>query len=256
MRVSVIFYHKGIKKYKREWLEKCVDSILNQSYNDFSIYELNYGGDGYSLLSDLSISKEFNFYNRYFENHAEGINFLFDIAIKDKVDILFNTNLDDYYHLDRFQIQIEKVKQGYDLVSSNFRIIKELDDHVKEMIMSNLDIKEEFNKGHNIIAHPSVCFSKNFFKKNKYNISDLPEEDFRLWKKTIDKFKFYICDEFLLNYRKHNQQITSVSNEVVEEIQPFYFTNTINFNQQNRCRCGEPINKVKYNFCQKCNIIY
>lgn len=258
MKVGVIFYHKDVKKYNSSWLKKCVDSILNQSYNDFSIYELNYGGDGYSIFSGLGIKNDFNFYNRKFINHAEAMNYLFDLTIKDGIDILFNTNVDDYYEPNRFEVQIQKIKEGYDLVSSNFKIIGDSDEVVESMTMHRFDFEKEFEKEHNIIAHPSVCWSKNFIKKNRYDINDIPREDFKLWKKTFNKYKFFICEEYLLNYRKHLNQITSVVKQQTpknENVYQFSFPLN-NQNIQLRCRCGEVINKVKYNFCPKCNIIY
>ena len=46
----------------------------------------------------------------------------------------------------------------------------------------------------NIIAHPSVCYSKNFVKNNRYDSNRIPEEDWDLWKRTCDKYKFTIIN--------------------------------------------------------------
>lgn len=50
-KCAVIFFHKNIQKiYKQHWIDKCVKSVLAQSYHDFDIFEINYGGEEYSVL--------------------------------------------------------------------------------------------------------------------------------------------------------------------------------------------------------------
>ena len=45
MKSAVILYHKNINKiYKSEWIEECIQSIINQTYKDYFVYDLNYGG--------------------------------------------------------------------------------------------------------------------------------------------------------------------------------------------------------------------
>lgn len=63
--------------------------------------------------------------------------------------------------------------------------------------------------GNNIIAHPAVAYSKNFWQHNRYYPGEIPEEDFLLWKRALSEgFNFSIVNEYLLNYRLHAQQVT------------------------------------------------
>ena len=74
------------------------------------------------------------------------------------------------------------------------------------------DIKTNLDSDHNIIAHPSVAFSKKFWSDelNRYNINNVGREDLDLWKSSINRgYKFYIAEEILLNYRIHGNQVTS-----------------------------------------------
>jgi hypothetical protein len=160
--------------------------------------------------------------------------------------------MDDFYHEDRIKTQLEKIQEGYDLVASNFNHVDEGGSPIRSMNMSILNIEDELRKDHNLIAHPVVCYSREFIKNNRYNIDDIPKEDFNLWLKTVNDYKFFICDEYLLNYRIHNSQITATKKETIQE------NNYIRNRQSNidRCLCGEPKNKVQYNFCQKCHRLY
>lgn len=125
MKTSVIFYHKNIRSiYKKEWIDKCIKSILDQTYKDFFIYEINYGNDDFNFSDYFSkFGKKYKFFKKELNNHAEAMNYLLDKCLKDKIDVVFNTNMDDYYHIDRFEKQLEKIKQGYDIISSDIQYI-------------------------------------------------------------------------------------------------------------------------------------
>ena len=90
-----------------------------------------------------------------------------------------------------------------------------------------------------------------------------PEEYLKLWKRTVNDYKFFICPEFLINYRKHGNQVTKnfENKKVAPKLMDIDFVQfnsfNNNFNNIERCKnCGEIKNRVNYNFCQKCNTIY
>jgi len=214
MKIAVLLFHSNIKNlYKQRWIDTCLDSIANQTYNNFIFYEINYGGDNYSVLENKQYKQKAKFWNCKKNNHAEAMNFLFDKVLEDDCDLVFNINLDDFYDLRRFEMQIAFAKHGYDITSSNFSYIQEIDDFTDKLLFDmNVTNYENINltlKNHdNIIAHPCVCYSKNFIKNNRYNSEMIPKEDLDLWQRTCDKYKFCIIDEILLYYRRHSKQIT------------------------------------------------
>lgn len=214
-KIGVIIYHSDILNiYKPRWVEECLRSILNQSFNEFTLYELNYDAEDYSVVpKDCKNNKKF--FSFKLENYAEAMNFILNEAFNDGCDIVFNINLDDNYHPDRFKKQIEAINSGYDLVSTDFCYISEINEKEDEIILyKNIlqygDINYNLKQNHNVIAHPSVCYSKNFWKHNKYNPNLVPKEDLDLWQRSCDKFKFHIIDEVLLNYRIHEKQVSNI----------------------------------------------
>jgi hypothetical protein len=213
MKIAVLLFHSNIKNlYKQRWIDTCLDSIANQTYNNFIFYEINYGGDDYSVLENKQYKQKSKFWNCKKNNHAEAMNFLFDRISEDDCDLAFNINLDDFYDLRRFEMQIAFAVCGYDIISSDFSYIQEVDD-AHDLVLLNMGVAQHKDinqtlKSENIIAHPCVCYSKNFIKNNRYNSNIIPEEDWDLWKRTCDKYKFCIIDEVLLYYRRHCKQIT------------------------------------------------
>jgi hypothetical protein len=212
--VGVIFFHKNIRSiYKEIWIEKCIKSILHQDFTSFKIYELNYGDDDYSFIKKSGTKRKFDFYSSSFDNHADAMNFIITKAFEDGCDYVFNTNMDDFYSKDRISKQIKVLEQGYDIVSSDFCYVEEINGEdvitFYKRIKSFGGIEENIERGHNIIAHPCVAYSKKFWDVNRYVAQQIPREDLLLWSRGLNSgFKFFICDDVLLNYRLHGNQIT------------------------------------------------
>lgn len=214
MKKGVIFFHSNIQQlYPKRWVDRCINSTICQRDNDFKIYEINYGGDEYSVFNRINYHQEREFHSENFSNHAEAMNFIIDRAFEDGCDVIFNTNLDDFYTPDRIEKQMMEIKNGSDIVSSNMCYFEERDGSDTTLKYINFfdigSIEKSLIGGHNVIAHPVVAFSKNFWKNHRYDPTEVPLEDFLLWKRAISNgAKISIVNEYLLNYRLHSMQIT------------------------------------------------
>jgi hypothetical protein len=239
-KCAVIFYHKNIKKiYKERWYKKTVETILNQTYKNFDILEINYGGDNYSVLESFTFSNKHYFYKKKLNTHTEAMVYLLNIGFE-SYDVIFNTNLDDYYICDRFEKQLECIYDGYILCSSLMNYItenKDIDDDyvtlewsaetygmnpTTEKYINFNDIKEQLNKDHNVMCHPCITYTKEFWNSyDKYNNllryrDDKPFEDLTLWKRAINNnINMTIINEPLINYRLHENQIGEQSKKVI-----------------------------------------
>jgi hypothetical protein len=215
MKLGVIIFHSNIKSiYKDAWVTKCLDSMVSQTLEELNYYEINYDGEDYSVLENYdSISKKF--YSVKLKNHAEAMNYILDIAFSDGCDYVFNTNLDDFYHKSRVEIQLNMMMGGdFDLIGTDFCYIKENSDGNDEVILDKKmyryvdTISEELKSGHNVITHPSVCYSKKIWiDGNRYDTNAIPREDYNLWLKlNSDGYRLGICPHTLLYYRIHDNQ--------------------------------------------------
>ncbi len=243
--VAVILYHKDIYEiYDKEWIKDCLSSIFSQTYNKFDVLELNYGKENYSLikspageaqtsprLREKSPNHKCYYWNKTMENHVHAMNFLLDKAFLEfDYNIVFNINIDDYYDVSRFSKQLPWFKEGYDIVSSNYynfqsngeKIVKSAI-NVESYAMDQDSIKKEFDKNNNIVAHPSVAYSKKFWKMMKYYDDVIPKEDIQLWKRSIrEGIKFKILPDYLLYYRIHDNQIMATKDREIQIIKNSY----------------------------------
>lgn len=220
MKKGVIIFHSNINNiYDSRWISKSVDSMINQTDNDFTFYEINYGGDDKSVIPiNNNIQKKF--WSIKLSNYAEAMNFILNKSFEDGCDYVFNTNLDDYYDASRISLQLEKIiNDDCDVLSCDFCYIKEKIQNENsfdniEMFMNvhkNGEIRKNLRMSHNVIAHPGVCYNKRFWSdlNNRYDVSKIPEEDMDLWKRSIERgYKFGIHENVLLYYRIHDNQVS------------------------------------------------
>jgi len=205
MKAAVIIFHKHSNKYPAKWIAKCITSIQNQTYNKFDVFEVDYGGEHTQLYPGSNFAS-----TNHLKDHAEAHNWLLDKVFEQGYDCAFNVNIDDIYAPDRFEKQIEFIKRGYDVVSSNFYHIDELGRLINTVSMDGKDPRTEAGKEHNIIAHPVCCYSKNFWLNcTKLRSEEIPKDDFELWKRSYGKFKFIILPNFLLYYRVHKNKVSA-----------------------------------------------
>lgn len=206
MKVALICYHKNINKiYPHSWINKFRNSILDQTYKQFDIYELNYGG------GEERIFKNSSYTSTKFNTFVDAMTFQLDMLFSKGYDYVFNTNSDDYFSLDRIEKQLVYLKKGYELVSSNFTLV-EKDKEIHSHRFHHLDIKRELQKGHNIICHPAVAYSKDFWRKNRYNASEIPFEDLKLWQRAINNSRFAILPDNLCYHRIHENSVCKSNN--------------------------------------------
>lgn len=197
----VIFFHKNINSlYPKRWIDKCIKSVLNQKKCNFDIFEINYGNENYSIFENYKLDCKHKFYKKNYATHTEAMLFLLNTVFnKYNYDLVFNTNLDDYYNYYRFIYQyIDIIKNKNLLNSSLWTYIEESDNKnkickslpVNTIIYENnefkwkcmnnilgIDDNEYYNENilyksiqnqllinNNIINHSGVCFTKNFWK--------------------------------------------------------------------------------------------
>ncbi len=198
-----IVFHKNVWDYPKKWIDDFVASV-NKQTTPIDLLEIDYGGGSNRLF------KQSKYFQVKFTNHADAHNFLCRKAVKLGYRYVFNHNVDDFYHHERVYRQLEYMDKGYDVVSCNYiQMDAQTRDTSGVILFSEQDILKESYKGHNIIAHPGVCYSKNFIENSGLLIaSEIPVDDYNLWKRSYGNFKFFIAPFPLLYYRIHAGNIS------------------------------------------------
>lgn len=207
MKLALICYHNRANIiYLEQWISEYRHSILNQTYKDFDIVELNYGGDSYRVFEDS------NYHSKEFPTFVHGLNYLLDCLFFQGYDCVLNSNLDDYYSPQWIEKHLTWIIQGYELVANNFALVKD-DSIIKTHSFDKLNLELELENNHNIISHPSVSYSKSFWAKNRYVPEQQPREDLMLWQRAIKNSKFIILPDVLLYHRLHDNSVCNSENK-------------------------------------------
>ena len=228
-KVAVMIFHKNILKIcEKQWVMKSVKSIYDQTYQDFDVFEINYGGREESVINDKSEHHTHHFYSIDFKNHSYAMNFLLDeiFTHEESYDLVFNVNLDDYYHPSRFDEQIKIMKMGYSISSSLWTYVDgsdckklkftldtlQLQPNLDSTLATEESVREQILKKQNVVNHPGVCFSRQFWKENLKYRDELPHEDLALWYHVVKESRLHmaVINQNLVYYRIHNNQIGSV----------------------------------------------
>lgn len=205
MKIAVIVYHKNVDNYPRQWIEQFKHSINSQTYKEFDILELNYGGGQERLFQNSQFS------SINFPTFVHGMNNLITEGFSKGYEYILNTNVDDYYAKDRVEKQLPYMGK-YDIISSNFCLVENSRVTGKHKF-HKLNVLEELSHKHNVICHPVVAYSKRFWEKNKYIPEQIPYEDLKLWQRAVENGqKFIILEDNLCFHRVHSQSVCKSNN--------------------------------------------
>ena len=227
MKIGLIIYHKDIFSYiPNTNILECLESLSKQTFNKYDIFELDYSEKEKesTFLTELGLFPEnkIRTFRKECRNHIEAMNYLLNKTFKElEYDIIFNVNLDDVYNVQRVEKQLIKALEGYDLISSNYRVFQEKDGEVvkREMrVMKSYEeeedeqhiIKIKIGKNHNFIPTSSMCFTRKCWGVLE-SIPYLPgAESLLICKKVLkSKLKIHVCPEILVDYRIHKNQVSA-----------------------------------------------
>jgi len=232
MKICCVIYHSKIfTTYKEEWILECLKSIYLQTYKKYDIIELCYDESDNSLIKmfkekGIFKTNRFFFLNKKMENNIEAENYIFNYAFnKLNYDVCININIDDIYDNERFELQLKKIEEGYDIVSSNYKIFQNYEGEKYEReIKITKKFKDEYEERlfycKMIIEKKiTIPFSSFTFTKKAWNLVKkvlYPEPLYLCHNILSKKIKIHTCEKFLLYHRIHNKQYSNIyKNQII-----------------------------------------
>lgn len=208
-KISVVMSVFNGEKY----LEEAVESVLNQTFNNFE----------FIIVNDNSNDNSLELLNNYMDPRIEIINNRVNLGLtkslnkaldRAKGEYVARMDADDICMLDRFQKQVDYLDRNKDIsilggciqyVGSKNEILKMPVTH------SEIKCQQLFE---NVMAHPTIMMRQADMKKYslKYDEHFLKTQDYDLWTRAIKVLNFANLTDVILKYRIHDNQITITQN--------------------------------------------
>lgn len=210
-RISVVM---AVYKEPIEWIRLAIDSILNQTFQDFEFIIINDNPireDNQFVLNEYMIkdSRIVLVANNENIGLTKSLNKGLGIA---NGDYIARMDADDIACVDRFKIQVDFLDHNNDIdvCGSAVNCFGKVD--IERRFPLNNDKMYFFVE--NCFAHPTVMGKAKVFKQFKYNEECRFAQDYELWYRMYSNgIKFHNIDKPLLNYRTSNSQIGALHNE-------------------------------------------
>jgi glycosyltransferase involved in cell wall biosynthesis len=184
-----------------QFLNDCLNSILNQTYTNFELLIIEDGS------SDDSIKIIESFTDDRITFIKDGLNKglpnrLNQITQLAKGDYIVRMDADDIMHKDRLEKQLQILKDNplIDVLGSNAYSINEKNEI--EGVRMQLNEKSKDLMRVNSFIHPTIMGKKKWFRKNLYNEKLRRVEDAELWYRAKQVSNFYCTSIPLLFYRE------------------------------------------------------
>ena len=204
MKFSIIVPVYNVEKY----INRCLDSIVNQSYKKFEVIIINDG----STDSSEDIIKSYNDSRiKYFKQENMGLSEARNNGVlKARGDYLLFVDSDDYLNIDLLKVLNDNLDKDYDLI--RFQVDYDINGNRKntkgtknDIIFSNgIDAFNEISSYEIVEGAWCYLYNRNFFIKNNFKFSKgRIHEDFGLVPLIILKANNVKC----INYVGYNYVI-------------------------------------------------
>ena len=202
-----------------KFLKEMIESILNQTFDDFEFILLNDSPNN-KELKDIVLSYKDNRII-YIENEenigiSKSRNKLLELAKGEYIAIFDHDDISLPQRLEK-QVNFLDKNPRIGVVGSNFRRFS--NNRKSKNPENNLDIKINLVVRGCIMTHSSVMIRKSLLTENsiKWEEEYSPCEDYMLFAELIDKTMFYNIQEPLLIYRDHENNTSHNQSTIMED---------------------------------------
>jgi len=212
----------GVALYNHEkYIEKCLESIVNQTYKNIEIIVIDDGSpdNSYQVAKEYLDSQDLNKNYKIYTRKNKGMcNTLNEIAKQSKGKYISFVGSDDYWMLNKIEEQVEYLENNPDivLVHSNSIRVDENDNEIGFQNYTNKknsgNIFESIVYGKGGINTPSHLYRTKVYEQIGYYDPELKFEDTDFWLRLTKVNKIGFINKNHTYYRWHNENLSGSKN--------------------------------------------
>jgi len=201
------------------YISEAINSILNQSFQDFELVIMNDGST--DTTEEIILSFNSPKIKYVASNDNKGLAVRLNEGIQHcKGNYIARMDADDISLPNRFELQVAFLKRHKEYVlvgSAYYKIVDEDNKGIRKQVPEYSKLKTKLLFGNNI-AHPSVMFNKKIWLESNsfYDETYRYAQDYELWTRLILKYKMANLKEPLILYRRYegvsSEQKIAISN--------------------------------------------
>ncbi len=210
MILSVLLPFKESESY----FQDCLDSLTNQTFQDFEVIAVNDGSKDQSSNILKKWAKSRLHVVREIAGPCQGIGMALKTGAQFcRGDFIARMDSDDTCDPCRFEVQIEALHKepSLKLLGCNSWIIDKRNCRVGELsLFSSHDVIRRSILFKNPFVHGSVCFERKAFEEiGGYSGNEAYVEDYELWFRMTSRFPAKNLTKKLYNFRRHEHSDTA-----------------------------------------------
>lgn len=203
-----------------DYLEGCINSILNQSYSNFQLIIIDDASSDRSKQIIKNFEKKDGRIVAFYNTHNKGLTYNLNRAIEaSEGEFIARMDSDDISVRDRFEKQVDYLNKHDDVdICGSWAYI--IDSNSKLRYCAKRKVNDDMIKAQlifgNPMTHPSVMIRRSALDSTHYDESFRTMQDYKLW---VDLYshRFHNIPEFLLLYRINDKGVSKTGRKKVEE---------------------------------------
>jgi glycosyltransferase involved in cell wall biosynthesis len=195
------------------YLSEAIDSALSQTYQNIEVLVINDGSKDENATKNIAL--DYGSKIRYFEKENGGVASALNLGVKEMRGEYFSwLSHDDAYLPNKIEAQLrhlQRIGDNKSIIYSDFLYMDENSQYISDFRVAHIEpeaFKIHFVLG-GIIHGCTLLIPAECFKICGYFRTDLrTTQDYDLWFRFADKYRFIHIPEILVKSRQHAQQDT------------------------------------------------
>lgn len=220
-KVSIIIPVYNGEKY----IKFAIQSALDQTYKNIEIIVVNDG----SYDNTEKICKSFGSKICYYKKNNGGVSSALNFGISKMKGNYFSwLSHDDLYNINKIDKQINYIKKNnlHDMILySDYELINESGNHISNIVFDKqiINKKPEYTLLRGFVNGITMLIPKKAFEViGVFDENRKCSQDYDLWRKMIQTYKFVHMPEILVKTRIHSDQDTNSNPNVIKEGNPLW----------------------------------